>query len=1711
LSLRKRVHVAVVVVAAMAAAISVRGQGGAPAPILVVLNSSAPNPFGSYLPEILRAEGINTFNVVQLSAIDAPTLAGAALVVLGETPLTAPQAALFSNYVTGGGRLVAMRPDAQLAGVLGIGLAGGTVGNGYLLVDQSGPGAGLQNLTLPFKGLADQYTLAGATAIAELYATRTLSASLPAVVKFGRTAAWSFDLARSTAYVRQGDPAFAGLDRDGQAGYRTNDIFFQTIDLERVRVPHADVQMRLFSRVIADLLADRQPLPRLWYFPGTGRSVLIPTGDAHTSSPSAYAGLIASVESVGARITLYLSRFVDLSASPVAAWAANGHDLAVHPFFQPDALTGDFPGGYTVAFNWFASSVPVAPGPTVRHHSLEWAGWIDPVSVMVGRGLRMDLSYYPWGPALDNPTIAAQAHGYVTGSGLPMPFVSTTGQVLPVYQQVTSLTDEQLLTGTYTQGLTTAQALAVSRQLIDDSQAGGYSAIATQFHVDYYGFGEVGPWVDGTLAYAASQQVPMRTSARWLQFVEARAATTISNFVWTPASGQLSFGVTVPAGAEPQTVTLPQTFAGRVFASLTVDGLTVAPTLQAVNGVPTQFFSVAPLGGAPRQVVVRYQLPASLPALSINDVSVPEGNAGNTAVNLTVTLSPAAASDVTVQFAASNGTATAGADYTATSGTLTFPAGTTSRLVPVTIAADAVYESAESVVVTLTNPVGATLSDGSGTVTIDNDDAEPQAFTDSSVAEFSVCSVATATHVGPAGDVRLLGTFRDTFDAAGLDPRWISGAWDGSAYTPSAAAGILSLGNATGAFVRSASEIAATTFEVRATFAAVPFQSIGIADDTFNARYARFTTQAAGTNLWATTDPGTGAIATDLGPIPSGAHSYSLERIAQGATELIRYRIDGVAVAEHVVTAGALPALRYLFLSNNGGASPTLDIDTVETDPPFAPSGTFVGCTVDALIVMAWHSLAWDAVVPGSASLAARTRTSIDGVTWSAWSAPVTASGSAIASPPGRYLQYQLDLATSDPSSGPVVNAVTVLAAGPAPPIMSIGNATATEGPGAAAGFTASLSWASPLAVSATYTTAAGTATSGLDFTAATGSVSFAPGATSQVVNVAIVNDALDEDGEAFTVTLSAPAGSSIGTATGTATITDDDAPPSLSVAGVTVAEGDSGTVNAVFPVTLSGASGKTISATFVTTAGTATAGADFVSASGPLTFAPGVTSQLITVVVNGDILVEASEAFTVTLSSPVAATIAVAQGTGTITNDDVPPTAAADSYATPLNTPLAVAAPGVLGNDTNDGGGAMTATLVSGAVHGTLSLAAGGGFTYTPTTSYVGTDSFVYRVSDGGGPGNTATVTLGIGVAPPTPAADVYVTPFETALNVAAPGVLGNDDGHSVPGLTAVLVSNVTHGVLTLGANGSVLYTPDSGFAGDDSFTYRADSVAGAGSTASVTITVSEPTSVQPPQELRVSAISGNSVTFRWVAPAIGPAPVGYAVEGGLLPSQTLASFETGLAAPIFTVTAPSGSFFVRVRALGPGGPSSGSNEIPVHVTTALAPSAPSALHASASGDTLHLAWTPTFDGGGATNALLDVTGSLVASLPLPAVERISFAGVPAGTYALTIRSANAGGSSAPSAPLVVTVPGVCGGAPAPPRNALAYVVAGTAFLVWDPPAGGEAPTSYLVTVPGFGVLPTGLRALSGVLPAGTYPIEVRAVGACGNSGAALATLTVP
>ncbi len=113
------------------------------------------------------------------------------------------------------------------------------------------------------------------------------------------------------------------------------------------------------------------------------------------------------------------------------------------------------------------------------------------------------------------------------------------------------------------------------------------------------------------------------------------------------------------------------------------------------------------------------------PALSIGDVSVTEGNSGTSTATFTVTLSAAASSAVTVNYATANGTATAGSDYVAASGTLTFAAGTTTRTLPVTVNGDTTGEANETFHVNLSAASGATLADAQGIGTIVNDDSVP--------------------------------------------------------------------------------------------------------------------------------------------------------------------------------------------------------------------------------------------------------------------------------------------------------------------------------------------------------------------------------------------------------------------------------------------------------------------------------------------------------------------------------------------------------------------------------------------------------------------------------------------------------------------------------------------------------------------------------------------------------------------------------------------------------------------------------------------------------------------------------------------------------------------------------------------------------------------------------------------------------------------------
>jgi hypothetical protein len=187
------------------------------------------------------------------------------------------------------------------------------------------------------------------------------------------------------------------------------------------------------------------------------------------------------------------------------------------------------------------------------------------------------------------------------------------------------------------------------------------------------------------------------------------------------------------------------------------------------------------------------------------------------------------------------------------------------------------------------------------------------------------------------------------------------------------------------------------------------------------------------------------------------------------------------------------------------------------------------------------------------------------------------------------------------------------------------------------------------------FQTSGGTATIGTDYVATSGDLTFNDGVSSQTFNIAIKDNLRDDPDKTINVSISNPGGgATLGTPnTAVVTILDDDPPPTLSINDVSVNEGNSGTTNAVFTVTLSAASGKDISVNYATSDGVASAGSDYVATSGTLNIPAGSTSGTITVPINGDTAIEPDETFFVNLSGAVNATVAKAKGTGTIVNDD--------------------------------------------------------------------------------------------------------------------------------------------------------------------------------------------------------------------------------------------------------------------------------------------------------------------------------------------------------------------------------------------------------------------------------------------------------------------------
>jgi hypothetical protein len=628
------------------------------------------------------------------------------------------------------------------------------------------------------------------------------------------------------------------------------------------------------------------------------------------------------------------------------------------------------------------------------------------------------------------------------------------------------------------------------------------------------------------------------------------------------------------------------------------------------------------------------------PSLSVNDQTVSESGGSAT---FTVTLSSASGQTVTVNFATLDGPAPAATnpnDYGSTANLLSFAPAETSKTLTVPIVQDALDEPDEKFTVKLSNESNATVTKRDGVGTITDDDAPPTV---------SIASVASVTEGAPS-------LFNVTLSAA-----------SGQQVTVQFAT---TNGTATAPADYTAAPATALTFAPGEIAKQISVPTI---NDTLDEPAETFTV-----TLSAPTNAILGAPSSALATINDNDDPPTLSITDRSVLE---------GNSQALGTCGAAPA---------PGTTPT----------GFAPFTVTLSAASGQVVIVQW-STANNTAVAGAdyAAVPATTLTFSPG-------GPLSQTVCAringdLSDEPNETFNVVLTGATNATLADGT--GVGTILDDDGEPALTVTGAGDPEN-GGAARFVVSLLPSSGHTVTVDLTTVGGTAVAGIDFASIPAGVSpgpplscvsnpcsltFPPGQSSKAIDVNLVNDTLDENNETFSVRLSNELNAKVlngNDRVGIVTILDDDPTPSVSIGDATVNEGNGGTVNANFQLTLSAASGRTVSVDYAVANGSAVAPEDYGSSSGTVSFAPGETAATVAVAVNGETSFEGDETFAVSLSTPVNVTIGDGEGFGTIVNDDSPP------LPPPPPPPLPPQPPdGGTGSttttSTGTGGGATTST----------------------------------------------------------------------------------------------------------------------------------------------------------------------------------------------------------------------------------------------------------------------------------------------------------------------------------------------------------------------------------------------------------------------------------
>ena len=847
------------------------------------------------------------------------------------------------------------------------------------------------------------------------------------------------------------------------------------------------------------------------------------------------------------------------------------------------------------------------------------------------------------------------------------------------------------------------------------------------------------------------------------------------------------------------------------------------------------------------------------PSLSIGDVTV---NEATSTATFTVTLSALSGQTVTVGYNTSNGTAISGLDYTSTTGTLTFAPGTLTQTFTVPInTLDTIDEPNETLYVNLVSPTNATIADALGVGTIVDNDNAPMIQSVGAASQTEGGAIVHTVTLTNASSVATsfaytLGGVGDTATGGGID---YSAATFSNGVTLSG--GFLTVPAGVTSFTVTVPTIDDNIDEANETYTLTVggVSNAGTITDNDNAPTIDVSdvsvSEVAGNyavfNLSLST-PSSTAITANLALTDGTAIGGS------GTGNTVDYRNDTIEVSYDnggswatatsvTFSAGNTSALARVLIranSNSDSASETF-ILTATPDPgtTFNPSDSGTATIIErdlslrgtinpavnegSSLVFAYRASSSAVATTYSFSLAGTADPDADygpitssnfsnGVTFTQTVGAPNGTGTITVPASGGNRDFNFTLATTDDSLNENAETVVVTAGGltrtgtinasDSAPTISIDDVTVNEAAGTAT-FTVSLSTASGLPITVDYNTSSVSAVLGSDFSATSGTLTFAPGNITQTITVPILNESgtpVYEGAETFRVNLLNPTNATISDNLGVGTIMDngtgtggtENDTPTFSVSNVSVADVTAGFAN--FIVSLNNPSAVATVFSLVLSNGTATGGGTDYGAAGATnlqvsndngatwsnattaTIPANSTYVLVRTPITADAINEVSETFTLTATRTSGVTTNLtAAGTGTITDVYTGPDANNDTPAGTLiedNATTTLSGQAILGGsgnvaDTDFNGDSLAITgavagtgpvigsvplgspLSVSGIYGTLLIAANGSYTYTLENSRIqtqnlingeiATDVFTYKITDGNGAYDTATITV--------------------------------------------------------------------------------------------------------------------------------------------------------------------------------------------------------------------------------------------------------------------------------------------------------------------------------------------------------------------------------